>query len=190
LKALQPIDYNTGYDLEKASHQQHMDYLIDHFKPLFLVQGIDCRDWCLLQDNTNYVRRKILLLMRREKARKLLRRVVRWCVKQAEAGRFFLLENPATSRLWLEPLVLRLSRLPGVYAVVCHLGAYGGINSKGQMIKKSFKFLGNCPCVLERLTRKLDSEQLLQCVPLVGMETTLSQHYPDNMIKQIVQGIK
>ena len=58
------------------------------------------------------------------------------------------------------------------------------------MIKKSFKFLGNCPCVLERLTRKLDSEQLLQCVPLVGMETTLSQHYPDDMIKQIVQGIK
>ena len=129
LKALQPIDYNTGYDLEKASHQQHVDYLIDHFKPLFLVQGIDCRDWCLLQDNTNYVRRKILLLMRREKARKLLRRVVRWCVKQAEAGRFFLLENPATSRLWLEPLVLRLSRLPGVYAVVCHSGAYGGTNS-------------------------------------------------------------
>ena len=58
------------------------------------------------------------------------------------------------------------------------------------MIKKSFKFLGNCPCVLERLTRKLDSEQLLQCVPLVGKETTLSQHYPDDMIKQIVQGIK
>ena len=58
------------------------------------------------QDNTNYVRRKILLLMRREKARKVLRRVVRWCVKQAEEGRYFLLENPATSRLWLEPLVV------------------------------------------------------------------------------------
>jgi hypothetical protein len=190
LKALQPIDYNTGYDLEKVTHQQHVDFLLDRFKPLFLVQGIDCKDWCLLQDNTNYVRRKILLLMRREKARKVLRRVVRWCVKQVEQGRYFLLENPATSRLWLEPLVLKLLRLPGVYFVVCHSGAYGGTNSKGQMIKKSFKFLGNCPHVLERLTRKLDPEQLQQCVPLVGKETTLSQHYPDDMIKQILHGIK
>ena len=145
-----------------------MDYLLEHFKPLFLLQGIDCRDWCLLQDNTNYVRRKIILLMKREKARKMLRRVVRWCITPAEAGCYFLLENFATSRLWLEPLVQKLMRLPGVYAVVCHSGAYGATNSKGQMIKKSFKFLGNCPYVLERRTRKLDSEQLQQCVPLVG----------------------
>ena len=154
------------------------------------MQGIDCKDWCLLQDNTNYVRRKILLLMRREKARKVLRRVVRWCVKQVQEGRYFLLENPATSRLWLEPLVIKLLRLPGVYHVVCHSGAYGGTNSKGQMIKKSFKFLGNCPHVLERLSRKLDADQLQQCVPLVGKETTLSQHYPDDMVKQILLGIK
>lgn len=80
LKALGPLDYNTGYDLSRSEHQSQVDYLLDSFRPMFLVQGIDCKDWCLLQDNVNYIRRKILLLMRRVKARRLLRKVVKWCV--------------------------------------------------------------------------------------------------------------
>ena len=99
LKALGPIDFNTGYDLSKAEHQAHVDHLLDFYRPLFLVQGIDCTDWCLLQDNVNYIRRKILLLMRRAKARKLLKKIVDWCIKQSNAGRFFLIENFGWS-LW------------------------------------------------------------------------------------------
>eukprot|EP00435_Cladocopium_sp_Y103_P043056 s176_g12.t1 len=104
--------------------------------------------------------------MRRAKARKLLKKVVDWCIKQSEAGRYFLLENPVTSRLWVEPLILKLAKLPGVSFSICHSGAYGATNSKHQMIRKTFEFLGNCK------------------------ETTLSQHYPDEMVKQILIGIK
>jgi hypothetical protein len=190
LKALGPIDFNTGYDLSKAEHQAHVDHLLDFYRPLFLVQGIDCTDWCLLQDNVNYIRRKILLLMRRAKARKLLKKIVDWCIKQSNAGRFFLIENPVTSRLWVEPLILKLSKLPGVSFSICHSGAYGAVNSKHQMIRKTFKFLGNCPHVLARLTRRLSPEQLRQCVKLEGKETTLSQHYPDEMVKEMLIGIK
>eukprot|EP00438_Fugacium_kawagutii_P029741 Skav215795 [mRNA] locus=scaffold3885:36272:44804:+ [translate_table: standard] len=190
LKALTPIDYNTGYDLNKQSDQEHVDFLLDRFKPLFLIQGIDCRDWSLLQDNTNYVRRKILLMMRRVKARKTLKRVVKWCLDQDEAKRFWILENPTTSRIWLEPILLKLLNRPNVYTVTAHSGAYGAVNSRGQMIRKGFKFAGNCPHVLQRLCRKLNAEQLKQCVPLEGKETTLSQHYPEDMIKEILIGIK
>ena len=144
------------YDLSKAEHQAHVDHLLDFYRPLFLVQGIDCIDWCLLQDNVNYIRRKILLLMRRAKARKLLKKIVDWCIKQSNAGRFFLIENPVTSRLWVEPLILKLSKLPGVSFSICHSGAYGAVNSKHQMIRKTFKFLGNCPHVLARLTRPFE----------------------------------
>ena len=76
LSAAAPIDYATGWDLQKTAH-------LDQLKPLILIQGIDCRDWCILQDNTNYVRRKILLLMRRAKARRLLKKVCQWWVPQA-----------------------------------------------------------------------------------------------------------
>ena len=98
---------------------------LDDLKPLILIQGIDCRDWSLLQDNTNYVRRKILLMMRRAKARKLLKKVTQWCAKQAAASRLFLLENPTTSRIWQEPAMIQLTKIPGVTSTVCHAGAYG-----------------------------------------------------------------
>ena len=58
------------------------------------------------------------------------------------------------------------------------------------MSRKTFKFVGNCPHVLARLSRRLSTEQLQQCIKLEGKETTLSQHYPDAMVKQILLGIK
>ena len=111
------------------------------FRPLLLLQGIDCKDWTILQDNTNYVHRKIQLLMRRRKARKLVRKVIDWCVIQMSQGRYFLIENPATSRLWLEADIQELLQMDGVYTVICHSGAYGGVNSQGQRIKKSYSLL-------------------------------------------------
>ncbi|CAK8991146.1 Integrase catalytic domain-containing protein [Durusdinium trenchii] len=63
LSAASPIDFNTGWDLRKAADQDQVDGILDEMRPLILIQGIDCKDWCLLQDNCNYVRRKILLLM-------------------------------------------------------------------------------------------------------------------------------
>ena len=189
LKAMRPIDYATGYDLNTTQHQQKVDFLIDTYEPLFLIQGIDCCDWCLLQDNVNYIRRKIALLMRRAKARKMLRKAVRWCVRQLEAGRFFLIENPTTSRLWLEPCIQKLLALPGVGQTVCHAGAYGATNSRGDMIRKGHRFVGNCPLVLEALSKRLTPEEQKMCVPLQGRDTTLSQHYPPDMVTAILDGI-
>lgn len=112
LSAASPIDFNTGWDLRKAADQDQVDGILDDLRPLILIQGIDCKDWCLLQDNCNYVRRKILLLMKRAKARAMLRKTTSWCKKQALAGRLFLIENPITSRLWLEPAIQRLRHMP------------------------------------------------------------------------------
>ncbi|CAK9085324.1 Pentatricopeptide repeat-containing protein [Durusdinium trenchii] len=190
LTAAHPMDYNTGWDLSKPAHQLQVEQALDELTPFILIQGIDCKDWCLLQDNTNYVRRKILLLMRRAKARKMLKAVCKWCHRQAAAGRYFLLENPLTSRIWNEKDIQDLLKLPNVEFAACHAGAYGATNSKGQMIKKGHRFLGNCPMVLRRLTRRLSPEQLKQCVPLEGKETTLSQVYPPRLVDQILQGVR
>ncbi|CAK8994745.1 Pentatricopeptide repeat-containing protein [Durusdinium trenchii] len=183
LSAAAPIDYATGWDLQKTAH-------LDQLKPLILIQGIDCRDWCILQDNTNYVRRKILLLMRRAKARRLLKKVCQWCRKQVDEGRMFLLENPTTSRIWFEPVMTSLLNLPGVTTITCHAGSYGAQDSEGNMIRKGHRFMGNCPHVLARLSRKLTPDQQKQCVPLQGKETTLSQHYPPEMVAEILRGVR
>ena len=108
IKAAYPIDYNTGFDLALEQDQQAVDRMLVRFKPLVLIQALDCKDWCLLQDNVNYVRRKILLLMRRRKARKIMNKVIDWCFLQMEKGRYFLIENPLTSRIWLERYMIKL----------------------------------------------------------------------------------
>ena len=60
LKSLTPIDYSTGYDLYKQDDADMVTTGISRFRPLYVIMGVDCKDWCLLQDNTNYIRRKKL----------------------------------------------------------------------------------------------------------------------------------
>lgn len=150
--------------------------MISRNRPLILIQGIDCRDWTILQDNVNYVRRKVLLNMRRAKARKILKKVVEWCLEQNRQGGCWLIENFLTSRLWLE--------------AACHAGAYGAVSRNGQPIRKAHRFLGNCPLVLERLQHKLTQEQQQACVPLEGKDTTLSGIYPPEMVSEILKGVR
>ena len=190
LKAAQPVDYNTGFDLSQTRDQDATEAAIEKFNPLVLLQGFSCKEWTILQDNCNYVHRPEELEQRREEVRPLLKKVIEWCKKQMAEGRFFALENPTTSRLWLEPLVVELLQHSSVMLAHCHGGAYGAVNSKGEMIRKPFTFMTNCPELYQRLQRKLDSQQLKQCVPLERKETTLSQEYPPQMVNEILKGVK
>ena len=62
------------------------------------------------------------------------------------------------------------------HSATCHSGAYGGVNSRGEPIRKTFKFVSNNKDILQWLRARLTTEQLAQCVPLEGKEVTLSQH--------------
>ena len=191
LKSTTPADYETGFDLELEDDQARVDKVLKHYRPLFLIQGLRCTEWSLLQDNINYKDRpEERIHQRRELSRPMMRKVFSWCELQHAEDRFFLLENPVTSRLWLEPEVQHLLSLPGVTHVECHGGAYGQVDSEGNLIKKSFRFAGNCPGVLEKLCRKLSGEELLTCTPLEGKATSLSEEYPHKMVLEILKGIK
>ena len=166
------IDYETGWNLYKKEDQQHVDPVLEQFKPLFLMQGPDCKDWCLLQDNVNYIHRLEQLWQSRARACPLVNHAAGWCNKQSHEGHYWLIENPLTSRLWQEKSIQQLAQLPNVDTAVCHGGAYGMASSKGQMVRRSFRFMGNCPQVLQRLRQRLTAEQLKQCVPIEGSEIT------------------
>lgn len=80
----------------------------------------------------------------------------------------YLIENPERSRIWSEESVLEMLEYTNGQIVKCHSGAYGGKNSKGEPIKKTFQFASNNPMLLGFLTKKLSAEQLALCVPLEG----------------------
>ena len=189
LKSLEPLDYNTGYDLAEPDTQRQVTSMIPNYRPLLLLQGVECGPWSILQDNTNFVHRPDELAEWRETIRPMIDQVVKWCEQQDDEGRFWLIENPETSRLWKEPAMRRLLARPSTRTTTCHAGAYGAVNSKGNMIKKPHTFWGNCPKILEQLGDKLNAEECKLCEPLQGRETTLSQHYCQGMVDAILLGL-
>lgn len=189
LSACQPMDYNTGYDLATTDHQAHVRHCITHYKPLVLIEELHCTPWCLMQDNVNYRDQPEALQARRDAERPVLEEAMQWCRMQHAQGRYYLIENPLKSRLWKEPAVTSMLEDTNGCLATCHSGAYGGVNSRGQMIR-SFQFGSNNKDILSYLVKKLSAEELEQCVPLEGKETTLSQEYPPDLVTSILKGIK
>ena len=190
LIAATPVDYNTGYDLSSQDGQLQCKHMVDYLKPLVLCQSLHCTPWTLLQDNCNYVNRPEELEQRREEERPTVKAAMDRCLDQHAQGRFYLIENPGPSRIWDEEDVLNMLHATGGQIVKCDSGAYGGTNSKGNMIKKTFKFASNNPKLLQFLTKVLTAEERALCVPLEGKEVTLSQHYPYDLVTAILKGIK
>ncbi|CAJ1342740.1 unnamed protein product, partial [Effrenium voratum] len=190
LKAVTPLDFNTGVDLSTKHGQDICNSLMDRYHPLFFFAEIDCRPWVLLQDNVNFLHRPHELQSWRDSVRRMVARTASWCLKQHNAGRYFLIENPDNSRLWAEPTIDELRQLTNAFEVKCHHGAYGATNSKGQLIRKTFRFLTNNQHMANALMRKLSPEALQQCVPLEGKEVTLSQEYSDGLVKEMLKAVR
>ena len=55
LKCLTFVDYATGYDLHKSEDRAIVTTGIVRFRKLCLIMGLDCNEWCILQDSVNYV---------------------------------------------------------------------------------------------------------------------------------------
>ncbi|CAK9042959.1 Integrase catalytic domain-containing protein (Fragment), partial [Durusdinium trenchii] len=179
LTATTPIDYNTGYDLSQPDSQVACDRMLQTLRPLFLLASIHRTPRLVMQENMNYNTRPELLEQLREEERPIVEKTMDWCKRQHSEGRFYLIENPNNSRLWEEPSVVAMLQETNGMVTTCHSGAYGATNSKGQKIKKTFKFASNNKDILYYLSEKLNAEELAQCIPLQGKEVTLSQHYPD-----------
>ena len=190
LTACQPMDYNTGYDLAQAEHQAYIRRCVKHYEPLVLIEELHCAPWILMQDNINYRQNPEALQARRDQERPVLQEAMEWCKMQHQAGRYYLLENPLTSRLWDEPSVKSMLEETNGFLSTCHSGAYGGVNSKGQLIKKAFRFASNSKDLLSFLDHKLTAAELEQCTPLEGKEVTLSQEYPPGLVTSILRGIR
>ncbi|CAK9056145.1 unnamed protein product [Durusdinium trenchii] len=144
----------------------------------------------MYEDNTNYKDRPEELAERRALERPVVEEAMQWCRMQHQAGRYCLIENPQTSRLWDEESVQSMLQDTGGQTVTCQSGAYGAMNSKGNPIRKTFRFASNNKDILTFLQDKLSAEELKLCVPLEGKETTLSQEYPQRLITSILKGVR
>ena len=192
LKSLQPFDFEYGLDLSLEEHQQTWADAQRRFKPLVIIAGIECTKWIIMNENMNYLGRGRMDELRELRAaeRPLVTFTTDACWQQLTDGNFFLLENPAPSRLWELPEVHELMVHPEVYVVRGHAGAYGGTTSTGELMKKTFQWVTNSKELADSVSAKLGSDMLYYCKPLLGKELRQSAKYPDALVKSILQGVR
>ena len=189
LRALQPVDLIYGVNLDDPRDQSRVLKAVRTFKPWLLVVGFPCTKYSLINQNCNYAHRLRELEVMREEDAPMRKFICDLLLEQHASGRFFILENPLTSRLWQQAEVVEVINTPGVCSSTCHSGAYAAETADGRPIKKSLRFLGNEPEMMVQLGRTLSSRDLLYCKPLQGADTTASQVYPDALAYEIVKSL-
>lgn len=70
------------------------------------------------------------------------------------------------------------------------LFAYGGCDSKGNLILKTYQWLTNSEEIAHALSKKLTKEEQEYCTPLQGKEVRASARYPVNMCRAILRALK
>ena len=164
--------------------------MIRTLRPLVLIQQIHCTPWLVMNENMNYSRRPEKMQEIRALERPTLEAAMEWCVQQHSEGRYYIIESPVPSRLWEQECVVKTLEKTGAHTSDCHSGAYGGRDSQGNPIIKSFRFASNNKVLIEMLGQKLTQEQKQLCKPLEGKEVTNSQVYPEGLVTAILKGVK
>ena len=190
LTSLQSFDKNDGYDLNDPQVRLLCEQAQLRFQPTLLVLGLPCTVWCIFNENLNYSQRLHVLHDLREGERDGMRWSVKRCITQREMGNYYFFENPLKSRLWEEPEVEELANHPDNYVVLCDAGAFGGKDSDGQPILKTFKVLTNNQTLAEALGARLTSEEREWCRPLEGQRVTDSQVYPAKMVRTMLRVLR
>ena len=119
--------------------------MITNFKPLLVMAGFPCTDYCVFNVRFNYHDRPEALHAKWKANLPMLRNTMNNLRRQHEEGRLFLLENPPSSRLWDQEPVRILASLPGVISSIGHQCQYGLVDGDGIPIRKPMKWLTNDP---------------------------------------------
>jgi len=178
LRALQPADIEYGWDLNSSTGQKEWKRVVCEFKPRLVVMGVRCTYFCGFSD-MNYRDRPHVLQQLRDNEMNMVRLAL-WTAKhQHEHGRLFILENPASSRLWKLDEVLSLRRTTGVLDGVGHGCQYDFKSERGYPLFKPFRFCCNHPKMLLALTRTCPGGH--QHDKVAGKETNRSGVYTDTL---------
>eukprot|EP00438_Fugacium_kawagutii_P005300 Skav213865 [mRNA] locus=scaffold2366:336381:344444:- [translate_table: standard] len=192
LNSLQPFESQDGYNLHDKEVKSWVTEAISRFNPLLLLIGFPWKEWCLMNENLNYLGKGRLdeLNETRRRLRPHVKWIVKLCQDQINKGNLFFLESPPTSRFWEEPDVDRLKHHPDAYFGVCEGGAFDAKDCDGNPIIESFAFLTNSKFIFDMLSMRLTSEQRAQCEPLQGRDVTQSHEYPIKMVRALLKALK
>ena len=174
-----------GGDLASPQGQQARVEVIKQAEPTLVMVGFPCTCYCVFNVKLNNTGREHLLLARQEAMAPLLRLMVQTFEEQADKGRYYLLENPASSVFWVQPELQPLWKRKDACSSVGNLCAYNKRSSKGGLQYKPMRWLGNNGKLVASVTRVCPGGH--QHEPVFGDETRKSQVYPDELSRSVLQ---
>ena len=187
----QVFDLVCGMDLTTERDQRTLKEYVHRYKPLMIAAGPPCTAFANLS-RINRKRYPEQWRRSREIGEKLARLTAELCWIQIRNGRYFLVENPASSDLFTLPEFEQLSHAPGVNGVIFPQCALGLQTPEGMPVRKS-------TCILTNSKEVLHQFDDLECTheehgAIVGSyqgqkRSALAQVWPTEMCRRIVEGI-
>lgn len=154
-----------------------------------LLLELKCTHYTLFNKNLNYSHRLEEWQELQREDEPLLNFTSSMANRQADAGRYFFVENPERSELWQTPQVRRLMARAGVFTFVLDAGAFGA-TIDGKLVIKPLRIVTNFPGLHEVLQRRLSQSEKVTCQPIEGSATKKSQEYPERMCRALLQHLR
>ena len=192
LVAAEPCDLEYGWDLSTRSGMISWNAAVDRGRPLVIVFGFDCRNWCRFNSFINFRGREHVLEQRREKDRQLLRPIVASLVRQARAGRFFVFENPRGSQIFDDRVFQPIWKLDGAVTGVADMCAHGKTATDGVTpLNKHMKFVANSAELLDAILVECPGKAAHPVHAKVqGGETRSSASYPAGFADALLSAVR
>ena len=110
---------------------------------------------------------------------------------QLGLGKYLLIENPASSIIWLVKDVLELMQDSRVIVMTGHGCVWGLTGRGGSLLKKTWRFITNDPVLAWILSQKCRGESAWHVHEVCqGSSTTASQNYPVPMARAILKRVR
>lgn len=188
----QPLDLIDGYDLLTKEGEELLFRVLREHKPFLLMIAFDCRIWSLMTNMSPWLDWDQI---RSTVGRKTLRLIARACKFQHDAGRYFLVENPAGSLAWIwEGLLAELLERCQAKFVIGHQCRYGLVDSVSKKpIRKATGWLSDSEPILNALGKRcqcvLGDHQRIEGGNEFGKRSSQAAHYPKPLCRAICNGI-
>ena len=185
-----PIDKNENphHDLLTAAGRELVWDIIMRQNPKVIFLAPPCTPWSQMQNINDQ--------LKVEEQRRQAVPILNFCKDvaqyQARLGRYFVIENPSTSRIWMTKQFQEINQIEGTMWRNTDFCMFGMRDpASGKYYHKRVSLLFNCPIAkVERLFRlcistncKHDHEKVEGHCPGFGRRTTLSQVYPWSFCK-------
>ena len=193
LKASEPCDILYGWDLKTPEGRQRWRHTIEQEKPLLVMVGFKCTNWCVYNMRWNFKGREHELEARQKDDEPMLRLMLWTLRKQMAEGRYYLFENPTTSALWQHRLLQSILGHPSTLVGTGHGCPYGLRGVGGGLLMKHWKWMTNHPLLLEAVTKKCCNTRTHQDhahEAFEGRNTSLSGEYPEDLSRAILKALR